>query len=165
MRKHLISGWCRHISTEGCKHARTQCLNQQKPLLSFKKHKNNEIQNSENTAAANNKVHSLKYLRSWEKPFWVLKNTEKHVIWDEDIPYHIHTALFYFLRSNCNEKGCDLVTNQYKYANNCSNISSQRLLVAASQLRSFGHSSRGMKMRLFAVKSLYIGSIHLVFKP
>ena len=37
---HLILGGCRHISTEGCKHARTQCLSQQKPLLSFKKHKN-----------------------------------------------------------------------------------------------------------------------------
>ena len=39
MWKHLILGGCRHISTEGCKHARTQCLNQQKPLLSFKNRK------------------------------------------------------------------------------------------------------------------------------
>ena len=28
--------------------------------------------------------------------FLSFKNTEKHVIWDEDIPYHIHTPLFDF---------------------------------------------------------------------
>ena len=126
MRKHLISGWCRHISTEGCKHARTQCLNQQKPLLSFKKHKNTEVQNSENTAATKNKEHSLRCMRAWKRLFWVLK-TQRNMWYGRRIFHIISLQLsLTFSRSKCNEKGCDLAKIQYQVAHNCWIISSLR---------------------------------------
>ena len=54
---------------------------------------------------------------SVKKAFLSFKNTEKHVIWETDIPYHIITALF--SRSKCDEKGCDLAKIQYQVAHNC----------------------------------------------
>ena len=158
MRKHLISGWCRHISTEGCKHARTQCLNQQKPLLSFKKHKNTEVQNSENTAAANNKKHSLRCLRAWKKLFWVLKKHRETC--DTRWGYS-----FDFFRSNYNKTGTILVQISIKL-HTIAESSLHCDLVVAPRLRmgSFGQrESRGMKMRLFAVLLFYNSNLFTLF--
>ena len=139
MRKHLISGWCRHISTEGCKHARTQCLNQQKPLLSFKKHKNTEVQNSENTAAANNKEHSLRCLRAWKRLFWVLK-TQRNMWYGRRI-FHIISLQLSFHVPSVMKRGAILQKISIKL-HTIAESSLHCDLVVAPRMRSFGQSSR-----------------------